>query len=462
MSDSPGELAIVLHTHMPYVEGFGTWPFGEEWLWEAIATSYLPVLKVLDDLGPDESRRRITLSLTPVLADQLEAPGAIERCITFLREIRPESHRRDIEGLTQANDTAAASELQRSADEYAQAADTLASLTRHTSLLQKLGEHATWTSSASHAILPLLALDDGIDLQLRVGIESHRARFEDWQGGFWLPECAYAPRLNGQLTDHGVKAACVEYTSLLGPGGPGHLTPRQHQGGPTLYPVDRQTIDLIWGARGYPSRPAYRDYHRLTTHHHHLHANDGSLYDPVRAADQAEQDAREFIEAVKRRTSSGGLCVCAIDTELLGHWWYEGPIWLKHVLEQADGASLRLTALTDDVLERHPPQPDESPTPATTSWGADNDLSTWSGPAVADMIWQARTAELNTFRASPSPRALRELMALQSSDWAFMVSRGWAGDYPKQRASGHAAQLQRALAGELDDDRLRNLAPRFG
>ena len=41
-------LAIVLHTHMPYVEGFGTWPFGEEWLWEAIATSYLPLLDLLD------------------------------------------------------------------------------------------------------------------------------------------------------------------------------------------------------------------------------------------------------------------------------------------------------------------------------------------------------------------------------------------------------------------------------
>ena len=43
-----GRLSIVLHTHMPYVEGFGTWPFGEEWLWEAIATSYLPLLDVLD------------------------------------------------------------------------------------------------------------------------------------------------------------------------------------------------------------------------------------------------------------------------------------------------------------------------------------------------------------------------------------------------------------------------------
>ena len=61
-------LSIVLHTHMPYVEGFGTWPFGEEWLWEAIATSYLPLLDVLD-----AHPGKVTLSMTPVLADQLAA-----------------------------------------------------------------------------------------------------------------------------------------------------------------------------------------------------------------------------------------------------------------------------------------------------------------------------------------------------------------------------------------------------
>src|SRR6201992_2758386 len=99
-----GELAIVLHTHMPYVEGFGTWPFGEEWLWEAVATSYLPLLRVFDELGPETVQQKLTLSLTPVLCDQLEAPGAIERCIRFLKEIRPESHRLDTENLKEAKD----------------------------------------------------------------------------------------------------------------------------------------------------------------------------------------------------------------------------------------------------------------------------------------------------------------------------------------------------------------------
>ena len=84
MNPPRGALALVLHSHMPYVEGFGTWPFGEEWLWEAIAGSYLPLLDVLDEF-PD----RVTLSITPVLADQLEAPGALDRCLAFLREVRP-------------------------------------------------------------------------------------------------------------------------------------------------------------------------------------------------------------------------------------------------------------------------------------------------------------------------------------------------------------------------------------
>src|SRR5437764_15325471 len=114
----PGSLAIVLHTHMPYVEGFGTWPFGEEWLWEAIATSYLPLLDVL-------GRAPLTVSLTPVLCDQLEAPEAIDRCLRFLREVRPASHRLDIEELGRSGQPELVAELARSAGEYARRAAQL-------------------------------------------------------------------------------------------------------------------------------------------------------------------------------------------------------------------------------------------------------------------------------------------------------------------------------------------------
>jgi 1,4-alpha-glucan branching enzyme len=457
-----GELAIVLHTHMPYVEGFGTWPFGEEWLWEAAATSYVPLLRVFDELGPERARTGLTLSLTPVLCDQLEAPGAIERCVAFIREIRSETHRRDLAEIAGRGDARAVAELERSAAEYAAAADRLEALNVYGGLVPALGRHATWTSAATHAVLPLLMLDDSIDLQLRVGIESHRHRLGEWGGGFWLPECAHAPWLNGMLLEAGVHATCVELTQLLGHGHRRNLQPHQADDGPLLVPIDRAIVDLVWGSEGYPSRPAYRDWHRRTRYHHHVRANDGSTYDPERARRQAREDAREFVAAVRRRLARGGLCVCALDTELLGHWWYEGPVWLEAVIDESERQRLALTALDPAALERHPPVAlDSHEQMPGTSWGTGGDLRTWSAPDVADLAWQARTAELRAFRhgARPSPRALRELLALQSSDWAFLSHRQWADGYPRQRASGHAAQLSRALRGETDTPYVRNLAP---
>src|SRR5215217_290999 len=117
MSERRGALALVLHTHMPYVEGFGTWPFGEEWLWEAVACSYLPLLDVLDGAP-------VTVGLSPVLCDQLEAMrgAAGERYLRFLREIRAVVHEEDSRGLERAGEPALAEELRRAAGDYVLAA----------------------------------------------------------------------------------------------------------------------------------------------------------------------------------------------------------------------------------------------------------------------------------------------------------------------------------------------------
>jgi 1,4-alpha-glucan branching enzyme len=443
--ESSGELAIVLHTHMPYVEGFGTWPFGEEWLWEAIATSYLPLLDVLD-------RAPVTLSLTPVLCDQLEAPGAIDRCVRFLREVRPASHALDVEELGPSP------ELERSAAEYAAAAERLAGLSG--GFLGALGAHASWTSSATHAVLPLLATDAGIDLQLDTGIASHRRRFGEWAGGFWLPECAYASWLDPLLEEAGVRSTCVELTEAFGVGEPRHLRPLATDDGPVLWPIDRQTIDLVWGEDGYPAGSAYRNYHRLTPRHHRVWANDGGPYKYDRAVAQAAVDARDFVERVRDRVASGGVCVCALDTELLGHWWFEGVHWLAAVIDEAARQRLPLTTL-EDASARHEAvaAPEHL---GVTSWGTGGDLRTWSSPAVADMAWLSRSSELKVLRLGrrPSDRALRELLALQSSDWAFLAFRGTAGEYPRERAASHAKLLDRARAEDPRlDQALANLAP---
>ena len=178
-----GELALVLHTHMPYVEGYGTWPFGEEWLWEAIATCYLPLLDAFEQHGAP-----LTLSLTPVLCDQLAAPGVPERLATFLREVRRETHALDIAGCREAGRDDYARELERAAEDYERSLARAQALDGD--LLSAFAPYASWTSSATHAVLPLLATDAGVRLQLERGIASHRARFDggrEWRGGFWLP-----------------------------------------------------------------------------------------------------------------------------------------------------------------------------------------------------------------------------------------------------------------------------------
>ena len=184
-----GALAIVLHTHMPYVEGFGTWPFGEEWLWEAIAGCYLPLLDLLDEGAP------LTLSLTPVLCDQLEAPGVSERFAAFVEGVRRETHEEDAAGLRAGGYEALARELERSWCDYAGALESLRR--RGGDLLGSLARHAQWTSSATHAILPLLATDAGVRLQVSSGVAAHRRRFGEVQAGAAASGCRSAPTRRG-------------------------------------------------------------------------------------------------------------------------------------------------------------------------------------------------------------------------------------------------------------------------
>ena len=195
----PGALALVLHSHMPYVEGFGTWPFGEEWLWEAVASVYLPLLDLVDGAP-------VTIGLTPVLCDQLEAMrgDAGERYLAFLRDIRAVIHAEDARGLERGGEPALAAEVRRAAGDYVCAERGLrAARARLVGAFAALEGVELWTSAATHALLPLLATDAGRRLQLATGTASHLRRFGAWQGGFWLPECAFVPGLERDLADHG-------------------------------------------------------------------------------------------------------------------------------------------------------------------------------------------------------------------------------------------------------------------
>ena len=277
-----------------------------------------------------------------------------------------------------------------------------------------------------------------------------------------MPECAYAPWLDPALERAGVRAACVELTTALGLGSDRHLTPIRSADGPMLWPIDRAMIALAWGQGGYPSRPSYRDYHAYTTHRHRVRRIDGGHYDHGAAVRQAQADAAEFVTAVRERVRPGGVSVFAVDTELLGHWWYEGVQWLDAVLDEADRQGLALTTL-DAAREHH--QPVAPPAGlGSTSWGEGGDLRTWSGPKVAAFAWRARAAEL---ALAATPVARRERPRAQRAAGAAVVGLGVPGRPRARRrlpggaraAARRGADARAARSGRARGPTLRGLAP---
>jgi 1,4-alpha-glucan branching enzyme len=427
-----------------------------------VACVYLPLLEILDGTP-------VTIGLTPVLCDQLEAMEgeAGERYLRFLREIRAVIHAEDARGLEQGGEPALAAEVRRAAGDYTAAEVAFERCGRDlVSAFRALDGVELLTSAATHAVLPLLATDAGWRLQLATGASSHLRRFGSWQGGFWLPECAYAPGLERELADHGVRAFCVDQTGVAGFD---HLQPVATEAGPAAVPIDWSTVELVWNGRaGYPAHATYRDYHRRTVHDLKPWDNRGRAYERPAAEALAREHAHDFVRRAGERLEHGGLLCCALDTELLGHWWYEGPVWLAAVLEEAPRARLKLVTLSEGLELVEPASGIEL---APSSWGTHKDLSTWDSAAVSEFAFGARHAELRTVSAAssrPEPRAAlmraaRELLAIQSSDWAFMSSRALAGDYPRRRLETHSRAIDEALAALADSasaqPQLRNLAP---
>ena len=454
-----GDLAIVLHSHMPYVEGFGTYPFGEEWLFDAFARSHLPVLDVAE---------RLTMTVTPVLADQLEADGVGERMLSFLRRHRVDAADRDVADAGAAVRPAARAE----ADHYTTAIKRLGKIggdpLRAFQEAHEKGRVALMASAATHAVLPKLATVAGRRLQVDAGLRSHARRFGA-PAGFWLPECAYAPGVEDVLAERGIAFTCLDQSARER--GTAALAPIRLPGGPLAFTIDWPTVQLVWSDSGYPSDPAYLEYHRQSANGMRLWAISGRPYDPAAAAKRAAEHAAAFLAAVsdrleRHRADRGrrGLCVFAIDTELLGHWWAEGPIWLAEVLRGAELDGVRLLTLPQAMPEH---EGEERPA-FRGSWGEGKSLETWDSPPVSDLVWATRRSELRLLRAigrravehDAARRAARELLALQSSDWAFMDHRGQAGDYPYTRATAHAQALLEAIdSPEAVDARVRNLAP---
>ena len=241
---------------------------------------------------------------------------------------------------------------------------------------------------------------------------------------------------------------------------PRALRPLRSEAGPLLAPIDRALLDLVWSDGGYPSRGAVPRHARADRARHQAWSVDGPAYDPARGAEQARADARDFVARAAARVRGGGLAVVALDTELLGAALARGDAVARR--RAGRGGARPACAWRRSTRCSRRPTRRRRPCCPVTSWGAPRNLATWSGPAAGGLAWRQRAAELRASRPAPEPpaRALRELLALQASDWAFLSRQRDRGRLPgRARARARGGVRRRAGGPGRAAAELRGLAP---
>lgn len=488
----PGLFTLVLHTHLPWLAHHGRWPVGEEWLYQSWSAAYLPLVRVLRTLAAENRRHLVTLGITPVVAAQLDDPYCLQGMNHWLanwqlRALEAASVRTSSGGSPASEPKAL---RQFGSREHAEAERELGefdTLWRHGAgpVVRELldGEVIELLGGPlAHPFQPLLN-PRLREFALREGLADADARFGHAPSGIWAPECAYAPGMEAGYAAAGVSHFMVDGPSLRGDTALGRPVDGS---GVVAFGRDLQVSYRVWSPRsGYPGHGAYRDFHtydhttglkpaRVTGRN--VASEDKAPYDPARADAAVDVHVADFVETVRQRLTAESErigrpahVVAAFDTELFGHWWYEGPVWLERVLRALPAAGVRVGTLSDAIADGYVGVPVELP---PSSWGSGKDWQVWNGEKVADLV-QLNSEVVDTALStvdkalahsvssgSPAPRhfvadqILRETLLTVSSDWPFMVSKDSAADYARYRAHLHAhaaREIAAALAAGRDE-----------
>jgi len=572
-----GAFTFVLHSHLPYARLAGRWPHGEEWIHEAASETYIPLLQALYDLKEEGIKFKLTIGITPILAEQLADPLVLDHFDQYLEE-KITAAKKDmvffgakeeiaVEVIEEVTEGAATVEeaieaqpgtekfpaiqkqepppIESTADPHLsylaewyknwyesikQAFDTRfkRDIIGAFRQLQDEGYIEITTSAATHGYLPLLSRDSSIRGQLQTGIQSYRRLFGKEPTGIWLPECAYRPAYVNRaglvragierfLNEVGIKVFFSETHTITGgnpvgvaagdvigpygdikrryviPSSPTYLTPKRdvttyqayyvadttdgasadHHSNVSVIGRNNRTGQQVWSADwGYPGDFDYREFHkkagtsglqywRVTGAKTNLAHKD--YYHPEWATFKVEQHAEHFAHLVgdllreySNETGEYGLIASNYDTELFGHWWFEGVMWLGKVLRHlAQNPDVELTTASKFVGEHPPKQVLVIP---EGSWGAGGTHFTWDN---GDTHWMwapiheievemeglvAKYLNPTDDQKAVLNQAAREMLLLQSSDWPFLVTTGQAREYAIQRFSQHVERYTKLVA----------------
>jgi 1,4-alpha-glucan branching enzyme len=507
---------LTLHSHLPWVLHHGRWPHGSDWICEAALDSYLPLIAMLEELDREDVAPAMTLGITPILAAQFAHQSFREELDAYFAH-RLKTLDEAPESLRQTGDAhlipvaafwkSHVLMLQATWERIGK--DLIAAFRRQA----LTGRIELISSAATHGFLPLLSRDESIRFQLLVGRAEHARHFGDLPRGCWVPECAYRPAgpwqpipaatrrpIRAGIEDHlryagfqwfFVDAHVVEagetYDLYSGKAQPrprrsakrspyqayrvGNVT----RGRPIHVLVrDPKTTAQVWSRHGgYPGDGAYLEFHKIrypgglklwkvTDATADLGAK--QPYDATEALATASRHAEHFaslLETITKNAKTKDHAIIApFDTELFGHWWFEGMDFLKALYEgvapkgTASMAPDCIPSSAGEALAAFPPK-----TPlrmSTGSWGKDGDFSMWLNPetewtwlrlwALEERFWNAAPTAMPRRHVRPVlEQAARELLLAQSSDWQFIISTGAAGDYATKRFVEHCEALESLL-----------------
>ncbi len=496
-----GSLALILHAHLPFVRHpEQEWSHEETWLFEAITESYVPLLGTMQRLRTDAVPFKLTLSISPTLAAMLSDSLLRERYLTHLEQLialatRECERNRDDENLLPLSEFYRDFFVRtRSVFVEEWNCDVLAIIRQ----LRDAGALELIATAATHAILPILERSPpAAQAQVAIGCDFYRECFGCEPDGFWLPECAYSPGIENLLQEQNIRWIVLDAQGLeqaLPPARRGTSAPCFTPGGLASFARDPNLSRQIWSAeQGYPGDFDYRDFYRdigfdLTrddfASFSRMHGSFTGIkyyrvtgkhdskepYVPAMAVEKARIHAQHFIEFCRQRLSNvdaeNALLLAPFDAELFGHWWFEGPIFLEHVIRLAAENKLPLVTPGDYLRENSTLQIVQ---PAASSWGEEGYLDVWLDEKCAWIYAHLHAANermvtlanRHAVRASSEQeRALRqlarELLLAQASDWPFHIRNGTAREYAARRIQDHLARFNRLATsfehGKLEPD----------
>ena len=487
-----GYLCLVLHGHLPFVRHPEHEDFLEEdWLYEAITETYIPLIEVFERLLNDNVDYRVTLSLTPTLLSMLGDPLLQERYSKHINRLIELSHK-------EVERTRWQPQFQNLAimylNNFCKVRDIFERFNRNLitafKALQDSGKVEIITCAATHGYFPLMDIQrESVRAQVKVAVGHYESVFGRKPQGIWLPECGYHPGHDEILKESGIRYFFSDAHAVL------HGTPRPKYGvfapvycksGVACFARDLESSKQVWSSiEGYPGDYQYRefyrdigfdldyDYIRPYIHPDGVRINTGIKYYRITGSDdkqpynahlareKAAGHAGNFmfnrerqIEYLSDLMQKKPIIVSPYDAELFGHWWYEGPMWIDFLIRKIyyDQKTIRLISIPEYLAEN--PR-NQVVTPSLSSWGWKGYSEMWlQGPN--DWIYRhlhsasERMTELvksfphtNGLLKRALNQALRELLLAQSSDWAFIMGTGTHTSYAVKRTKDHLLRFNR-------------------